>query len=455
MSVFVFFGTRDFEFVLSTAVECDSLGKVYELEKSIEDTETAIRSWVDIRKGKTLLYSGVEGVFVVDPDKVVEIPHLSTFLSSASSMDFYFGIGVSLQDAKDALEWGFKNGEKIALFNQDMLKQDEDEESLFKAELQHPQEHGQVALDQEDLTSVVMDGLQKLKANAQEIEKLREQAPEVYATIRHLSQAMIAMARQISEVKKAATKEAMKKSEGQEDFESLVKAEMGQEYSDQMGTHQHYSNLSAQLEHMVHSDTKNLGNGFFHHVFEAPHGGFQSHTLSRSPDYTKPHVAQMHLETQEGSAPAVSTVVVHPDHKNKNYGKSLYMAALQHNGQLMSDSQMTGRASKAWGWLGSQPGVSVSKTPEGRALASAGNLSKSMKLPMLRNVPKTFRHKFPKPLEAEGDNSGPIHRGKIKSASIDQATGETKRVGWHSVRSGMVVGRSGQIVSSREPNTDD
>lgn len=288
MLVYVYYGTKDFEFVLGNESQTENPERIYEINKSLEDVALGIKSWVEMRHGKHYLDARTSGVFSVEAEYAVELPHLYNFVMSASKdMHWNFGVGVNMVDAQTASEWGQENAETIALYNDDMVEDEEGSSDLFKGEaLEHPEPHGQVALDQPDLTSVINEAIQKLKSNAKAIETLRESQPEVYATIRHISQAMVALARQVSEVKQAAKEESLEKAQS----------------------------------------------------------------------------------------------------------------------------------------------------------------------PVLK--PKKVKRKFPKPLEAVADNSGPIFHGRIKSASIDQQTGETKKIGWHSTRSGMIVGRSGQIVSSREPNAD-
>jgi len=307
---------------------------------------------------------------------------------------------------------------------------DDDQAGLNKAE--HPDAHGQLAQQQEDPTEVIMAGIKLLKEHSAKIEELKHASPEIYDTIRHISQAMVAMAKQMSEIKQAANQE----SESIKKSEQLFKTDMSQEDGNKLGSHQGYANLAEQFNYLDHTNAKPIGNGFFHHTFEGAQGQIHSHTLSRSADPRKPHIAQLHMALQDDGIPSVESIAVHPDYKGHGYGKALYLGAIQHHGKIYSDTKMSPNAGKAWEHLATV--ANVTDGPDGRKMAS---LEKKLS--------------FPEPLAGVGTGAnGAVHKKKIKTAVRDQATGKKKPARWRSVRSGMVMSQSGGVASSRLPNVD-
>lgn len=301
---------------------------------------------------------------------------------------------------------------------------------LAKAE--HPDAHGQLAQQQEDPTEVIMAGIKLLKEHSAKIEELKQASPEIYDTIRHISQAMVAMAKQMSEIKQAANQE----SESIKKSEQLFKTDMSQEDGNKLGSHQGYANLAEQFNYLDHTNAKPIGNGFFHHTFEGAQGQIHSHTLSRSADPRKPHIAQLHMALQDDGIPSVESIAVHPDYKGHGYGKALYLGAIQHHGKIYSDTKMSPNAGKAWQHLATV--ANVTDGPDGRKMAS---LEKKLS--------------FPEPLAGVGTGAnGAVHKKKIKTAVRDQATGKKKPARWRSVRSGMVMSQSGGVASSRLPNVE-
>lgn len=431
MLVYVQWATKDFEFEVDSAFDSGQEVKLYEVNYALESVNKAVSSWIQTHHGKEILNASTMGVFEVEAEHLVDLDQLSEFIASCSQMEFCFGVGTEPPHAKSACEFGLYHGDRISLYNDDMDLPEEEEDPLAKAE--HPEAHGQLAQQQEDPTEVIMAGIKLLKQNSAAIEQLKESSPEIYQTIRHISQAMVAMAKQMSEIKQAANQE----SEKIQKSESLFKTDMSQEDGNKLGSHQGYANLAEQFNYLDHTNAKPIGNGFFHHTFEGAQGQIHSHTLSRSADPGKPHLAQLHMALQDDGIPSVESIAVHPDYKGNNYGKALYMAAVQHHGKIYSDTKMSPNAGKAWQHMATN-GISVSDGPEGRKLAS---LEKKLT--------------FPNPIAAiDAGPSGATHKGKIKTAVRDQATNKKKPARWRSVRSGMVMSQSGGVASSRQPNVE-
>lgn len=429
MLTYIQWGTKDFEFELNSAYNSGQEIKLYELNYALDSVNKAVSSWIQTHHGKEILNASTMGVFEVEAEHLVDLDQLCEFISSCSQMEFCFGVGVEAPHAKSACEYGLYHGDKISLYHDDMDIPEEEEDPLFKAE--HPEAHGQLAQQQEDPTAVIMAGIKLLKEHSAKIEELKQASPEIYDTIRHISQAMVAMAKQMSEIKQAA----MAESESIKKSEQLFKTDMSQEDSNKLGSHQGYANLAEQFNYLDHTKTNPIGNGFFHHTFEGAQGQIHSHTLSRSVDPRKPHLAQLHMALQDDGVPSVESIAVHPDYKGNGYGKSLYMNAVQHHGKIYSDTKMSPNAGKAWQHMASS-GVNVSDGPEGRKMAS---LEKKLS--------------FPAPLAALGAGaSGAVHGKKIKTAVRDPESGQKKPARWRSVRSGMVMSQNGGVASSREPN---
>lgn len=459
MKVYVSWGTADFASELEIAVDSREQTSLKILDNHIHDIENCIDAWVEFRRGKNLLSASSTGVFTVEPEYIREIPQLITMLESSSSMKFHFGVGVEIEEANAAMKYAIERGDHIALFDEEMLEEDEEDDPLLKSdfELSHPEAHGQKALDSEDPTEAVMSALSKIRDHADAIERLKQSNPEAYQAFRNITQAMVAMAKQIAEVQSAAKEEA-----GELEKSMAMPAAA----STQIGSASGYSNMAQQLGSMEHIKTEKLSPGLFHHVFKAgPEGEIHSHTVSTSQDPAAPHLAQLHGSTEEHMGKpgfAISTSAVHPDAKGSGFGKVLYLSALKHHGTLLSDTATSSSANNAWKWLGAQHGVQAQMGQSGadRHVATMAKsedideLIKAIRLPKPKKTPKKISHKFPTPPPMIAAAPGSVKDGKIKVTSIEPETLETRKTGWNGVRSGMIVGPKGSPVSSREPNTE-
>jgi hypothetical protein len=466
MKVHVSWGTSDFSTELEIAIDSREDTQLKILDNHIKDVANCIEAWVEHRRGKNLLSAATTGLFLVEPEFIRELPQLLGLLHSTSMMQYHFGVGVEIEESNTALKYAIKHGDTIALYDDGMLQsEEEDEDPLLKDEggLQHDEKHGQIAIDQEDPTEAVMRALAKIRDNSESIEKLRQTNPEAYEAFRNITKAMVAMAKQIAEVKTAAEGEA---AEGLDKSESLEKTiGMKQSTSDHFGSPEKYNGMGEQLKSMKHVKTEDIGGGLFHHVFHAgPEGEIASHTLSTSNDPHAPHVAQIHGSmTEHMGKPTfqVAMSAANPQFKGSGFGKALYLTALKHHGTMLSDTATTGRADNAWSWMGAQKGVQMTPgqgaSPHVATMVKSEDIEeciKSIRLPKPKKTPKRIVHKFPVPPPMVAAAPGSVKDGKIKAASIDTNTLEPRKVGWNGVRAGMVVSPKGSPVSSREPNTE-
>ncbi len=462
MIVHCSWGTADFANELELAIDSREDTSLKILDNHIKDVANCIEAWVEHRHGKNLLSAATTGLFVIEPEFIRELPQLLGLLESASMMQYHFGIGVEIEESNSALKYAMKHGDSISLFDEDMFddeQEDEDDDPLLKGEQpEHDTPHGKFVQEMEDPTESVMRALSKIRDNSDAIEKLRDSNPEAYKAFRNITQAMVAMAKQISEVKSVADQEAA---------EGLEKSiPMPQAASNQIGSQSSYDNMGEQLKHMKHVKTEEVGGGLFHHVFQGgPSGELNSHTISMSKDPQAPHVSQMHGVVDEHMgkpAFAVSTSAAHPQYKGSGFGKVLYLNALKHHGTMLSDTATSGRADAAWHWLGAQHGVQMTPGVGGVQQHVATmtkredieELIKAIRLPKPKKTPKRVTHKFPVPPPMIAAAPGSVKDGKIKVTSIDTNTLEQRKTGWNGVRAGMVVGPKGSPVSSREPDTE-
>jgi predicted GNAT family acetyltransferase len=107
-----------------------------------------------------------------------------------------------------------------------------------------------------------------------------------------------------------------------------------------------------------HLSTNKLKNGLFHHIIShAKNPGYIHHVLSNSPDHLDhksylSHLSGIKVSNNEDSPLQIGMAKVKSEHKGKGYGKTLYLSALAHHGELESDQNLTSRSHKVWESLG-------------------------------------------------------------------------------------------------------
>lgn len=437
MEVFVYYQTNDLGFELNQAVLYgdDAEIQLSELQNALESVQTNIDSWVETHRGQTLLLTGTVGVFKIEAEHVYDLKKLASYLHSFTTLEYSFGVGIDIQHAQIASDHGEKHGNWVSFYADEMWEELQEEEEPLDQQLTKAEQPHEVARQQEDPTQQIQQALQLLKQNSQQIDQLKQAAPGVYDTIRHISQTMVTMAKMIAEVKTAARnhQESMQKSE------SLAKSvpQMTQEDSDNIGTPEKFAEHFEQTKHMNHVATNPMANGLFHHVFDLGGGAITAHTISRSKDPTKLPLSQLHADQHDDGTPQIATVSANPAVAGQGFGKLAYVAAANHHGKIYSDTSMSDRAAKVYPWL-QQQGHTVEHGPDER-IAISSNLQKNLKWPEVIAA-------------VDAGPSGPTQKGKIKTRVREQDSGKKKASRWRSVRSGMVMSQLGGVASARKPN---
>lgn len=110
------------------------------------------------------------------------------------------------------------------------------------------------------------------------------------------------------------------------------------------------------------------GKNVYHHIVETPNS--TQHLLSLSPDPSAPGLSYMNVDNYKTignpkGTPTVSLSHTDPGAQAFGLGSRLYKLALQHHGELKSDTHVSQSANKVWGKLAQDPNAKVQLGAQG------------------------------------------------------------------------------------------
>lgn len=100
----------------------------------IQRAANTIDTWCLRRKAKCLMSITTEGVFMCSPEFIKEVEELSKEIREYTQLPYSMGVGLDVQEALFAMQFGLKTDKPIALFAEAKDAQPEDEDEIEKSE---------------------------------------------------------------------------------------------------------------------------------------------------------------------------------------------------------------------------------------------------------------------------------------------------------------------------------
>ena len=231
--IFIVFDADQTKDRLDMAIEANAANDICQLNQSIDKANEFVKSWAILHDGSVVSIAGAKIRVTIAPEYIEDLPKLKDIYESAVDSPVSIGLGLTLSEADRALKCAkLDGGDKILFYTEECDKQIEDAEApekdvvagiaekfgkpLVKAE--HPWQNQFEQVIQEQIQAeaakrqaqeantelgktkmAVVSILQQVRANAKELESLKEEAPHLYQSIMAMTQALIMIARQLKQ----------------------------------------------------------------------------------------------------------------------------------------------------------------------------------------------------------------------------------------------------------------
>ena len=232
-NIFIVFDGDQTKDRLKLAIEANAADDIRQLNQAIDKANEFVKSWVILHDGSVISIAGAKIRVSIAPEYVEDLPKLKGIYESAIDSPVSIGLGLTLSEADRALKCAkLDGGDKILFYTEDCDKQIEEAEEPEKDEVaqivekfgnpltkaEHPWANQFEQVIQEQIQAeaakrqaqeantelgktkmAVVSILQQVRANAKELESLKEEAPHLYGSIMAMTQALIMIARQLKQ----------------------------------------------------------------------------------------------------------------------------------------------------------------------------------------------------------------------------------------------------------------
>lgn len=215
------------------AISANEETDIKRLNQSIDKANDYIKSWANLNDGSVISINGANIRVAIAPEHIEDVPRLKDMYDSATESTVSVGLGLTLSEADRAIEaCRLDGGDKILFYTPELdekIKDAEEPDDPIMAEIveiaenelhkaEHPWQNQFEQVIQEQIQAAaakkqaqeantelgktkmaVVQILQQVRANAKELEGLKEEAPPLYESIMAMTKALITIARQLKQ----------------------------------------------------------------------------------------------------------------------------------------------------------------------------------------------------------------------------------------------------------------